>query len=99
MLVITRLAVQLMLAPALAGAFSMPLSSSVMEPCRNPLVSRGAALPSVLRRPAGGGLVSLRASGKPPPPPDEGDAPSRAALSKAERADLNIQLLEAGKPV
>jgi len=40
-----------------------------------------------------GALLSLRASGAPPPPP-EGDG--NRSLSKAEIADLNIQLLEAG---
>lgn len=84
-------------APALCSAFqlsvcTLPAASLNTLASRRPPSARSHARAS--RHAILGGLLSLRASGVPPPPPEED---VNRVLSKSELADLNIQLLEAGK--
>ncbi len=80
----------LLLAPVLASAFQLPAAGPMaLRPSVSTVGSRHAAAAR-----SRGGVLSLIAQRSPPPPPD-GDG-SRT-LSKAELADLNIQLLESGE--
>jgi hypothetical protein len=91
-----RGAALLLLAPTLAAGFQLPPAAPAALRASVPAAGsrRAAAAPVSARALARGGVRALRAAGAPPPPPDDGDA---RALSKAELADLNIQLLEAGE--
>jgi hypothetical protein len=88
----------LLVAPLLASAFQLYAAGPMaLRPSVSTVGSRHAAAVLARVRPARArhpGVLTLSAQRAPPPPPD-GDG-SRT-LSKAELADLNIQLLESGE--
>lgn len=92
-----RVAVMLMLAScAMASAFQLPVATLPARVCGG-MHTRGSqrsAFQFVHLRPSRRGVLGLRAQAAPPPPAEEEGA---RGLSKAELADLNIQLLEAGE--
>jgi len=81
----------LVLSPALASAFHMPAAVSMTRSCMHALGSR-PHMARDGRQTVRSSVLALRAQ-MPPPPPETGSR----TLSKAEMADLNIQLLEAGQ--
>ena len=89
----SELAIPLMLvlAPALASAFHMPAAVSLTRSFMHALGSRPHMVHDS-RKTVRSSVLALRAQ-MPPPPPETGSR----TLSKAELADLNIQLLEAGQ--